>query len=85
MLGSWELQNMDRRSRHPDDAKTKFEHWVLSQGGTSVVAKKMGTHQVTVSTWISRRAIPNTIMTAKILELANGYLTIQDIIEATKP
>lgn len=83
MLGSWELENLDRRSRHPNEARSKFERWVLSAGGTREVSRRLGVHQVTVSTWTSRRAMPELKMAAKILKEAKGELTLDDIIEGT--
>lgn len=84
MLGAWELENLDKRSRHPDDARSKFEQWVLLSGGTKKVAERLGVHQVTVATWISRRSRPELTLAGKIIKAADGYLTIHDIIEGTK-
>ncbi len=84
-MGEWELENRDLRSRHPDEARSKFERWVLSYGGTSRVAKAVGVHQVSVCAWVARRTKPHLEATAKILEIAGKDLTIADIIEGTRP
>jgi hypothetical protein len=84
MLGQWELDNRDRRTRHPDDARSKFERWVLAYGGSLAVSKAVGVHHITVATWIGRRGRPNIETTSKLLKLAKGELTIDDVIEGTR-
>lgn len=83
-MGEWELENRDRRTRHPNDASSKFERWILANGGTFGVSKSIDVHQVTVCAWIARRARPNLECTAKLLKLAGKALTIEDIIEGTR-
>lgn len=84
-MGEWELENLDHRARHPDDARSKFERWVLAFGGSYVVAQAVGVHQVSVCAWTSRRSKPNLEATMKILELAGKELSIHDIYEGTRP
>lgn len=84
-MGEWELENRDLRSRHPDEARSKFERWVLSFGGTSRLSREIGVHQVSVCAWVARRCKPNIDATAKILELARGELALADIIDGTRP
>lgn len=74
----------DRRHRHPDDARSKLERWILEMGGSGTVARLVGVHQVTVGTWLARRCSPNLEVAAKILELSKGTLTIADILEGTR-
>lgn len=78
----WEI---DKRHRHPDDAQSKFERWILEYGGTGALALKLGVHQVTVGTWISRRAMPSLNFCVAILAEAKGRLSLTDIHEATRP
>jgi hypothetical protein len=83
-MGEWELENRDRRTRHPDDARSKFERWVLEYGGSLAVSKALGVHHITVASWIGRRGRPNIETAAKILKLAGKDLSIDDIIEGTR-
>jgi len=83
-MGEWELENRDRRTRHPNDASSKFERWVLGYGGTYEVSKAVGVHQVTVCAWIARRTRPNLDCAAKILKLAGKELNLFDLIEGTR-
>lgn len=83
MTGQWELENRDKRARHPDDARSNFDRWVLEMGGSFAVAKLLGVHQVTVATWVGKRSRPNMETALKILQLAKGRLTIDDLIEGT--
>lgn len=83
-MGEWELENRDKRSRHPDEARSRLDAWILNQGGATVVAKKLGVHHVTVYAWIARRAQPNIETTAKLLKMSRNELTLEDIIESTR-
>lgn len=74
---------MDGRKRQPAEARSKFERWILENGGSGEIGKRLGVHQVTVSNWISKRAIPNTLIVFKILKLAKNELTLFDIIKGT--
>lgn len=83
-MGEWELENRDLRTRHPDDAQSKLDRWILSYGGSGAVSKALGVHQVTVCAWVGRRTVPNILTCSKILKLARGYLSLDDIIEGTR-
>ena len=74
----------DRRRRHPDHARSKFERWVLEQGGTASVGKLLGVHQITVVKWLSRSATPSLALCVRILEEAGNELTLKNILEDTK-
>lgn len=75
---------LDRRHIHPNDTMSKFERWVREAGGPGAVSKKLNVHNVTVSTWLCRRATPTAPLCASIIELAAGELTLNDIIEGTR-
>lgn len=83
MIGQWELENRDKRSRHPDDARSKFERWVLEFGGSYSLSKALGVHHVTVATWIGKRSRPNMETALRILKLADGAITMDDLMEGT--
>lgn len=74
----------DRRHVHPDDAQSKFERWVRLFGGPSALARQISVHEVTVGLWIGRRGSPNLATAKKILDLSDGYLSIDDIIDGTR-
>jgi hypothetical protein len=86
-MASWELQpeNRDKRTRHPEEARSKFEAWVLSNGGSRGVSNLLGVHQVTVMMWMARKSIPSTKPLLKLLEISKGELTAQDIMDGCKP
>lgn len=71
----------DGRKRSPKKARSKFERWVLENGGTGSIAQKIGVHQVSVSNWCSKRCIPATNNINKILKLSKGKLTLTDILK----
>lgn len=73
----------DLRKRHPNDARSKFERWVLEYGGPSKVAVAVGVSHTTVGVWLQRRASPQLGVTKKLLDLARGHLSIEDILEGT--
>lgn len=77
----WEL---DRRHRHPDEARTKFERWIYAFGGPLAVAKAIDVHQVTVSTWLGRTAVPSLAIASRLIKLSKGTLSIDDILKATR-
>ncbi len=81
MKKAWEI---DKRHRHPNDARTNFERWVFEQGGTSAVAAMFGLHYLTVNSWLARRTAPSLSIAVGILTKAKGQLSIDDIHEATK-
>lgn len=73
----------DRRKRHPKDARSKLEFWVLEQGGPSRVALQLGVSHTAVGLWTAKRAVPSLPIAIKILDLAKGYLTVRDILEGS--
>lgn len=85
LVDEWDIANRDLRNRHPNDARTKLERFVLEYGGSNAIAKAVGVHQVTVCAWIGRRARPNIEATSKLLKLAGKKLTLDDVIEGTRP
>lgn len=74
----------DRRRRQPSDARSKFERWILTNGGTARVAEKLGVHQMTVVSWISGRSKPGLKTVAAILKLARNELTVNDLMRGTE-
>lgn len=76
---------MDLRKRDPKTARSKFERWILEQGGTAEVGKLLGVHQATVVKWISKHARPSLLVAKKLTEVSNGQLSWDDIIEGTVP
>lgn len=74
---------VDRRHRNPKDARSKFERWVIEQGGTMAVAKMLDMHHVTVSCWLSQKFTPNLATAILLIEKSKGELTLEDILEGT--
>lgn len=74
-----------QRNRHPETATSKFERWILEQGGSRNVSNMVGVHQVTVCAWMRRDSMPSLTVAAKIIKVSKDRLTITDIIEGTEP
>ncbi len=74
---------LDRRRRHPDEAQTKLERWVLENGGTGEVCKLLGVTRTAVVSWISpnpnNRKVPSLKHAVRIMELA-PHLTVYDLL-----
>ena len=62
----------------------KFREWVTEKGGTEAVGKLMGKKQKAVQHWIRGHSNPKLKDAQKILKLARGKLTLEDIIKAGK-
>lgn len=76
---------MDLRNRKPSEARSKLERWILKQGGTAKLAKKMGCTQASINHWCARRAIPSLQAVKKLLEISKGELTLKNILDGSKP
>jgi hypothetical protein len=61
-------------------SRSKFERWVYEFGGTRAVSEKMGVAKSAVNHWCNQKAIPSGPNCEKILKLANGKLTLSDIL-----
>lgn len=82
-VDEWDLANRDLRVKHPNDARSKFERWVIESGGAYAVSKIAEVHVVTIYAWLARRSIPNIIAVQKILAAAGDKLTLDDIVRDT--
>lgn len=65
--------------RHPQDARSKLERWILEQGGPSRVAALIGVSPTIVGLWIQRRHSPSLALAIKLVDLARGELTYTDL------
>lgn len=83
MKRSWEMENMGVKSRHPNEARSKFEAWILAHGGSAFIAQAIGVHQVTVCNWMRRGSVPNAILANKLLKFSEGTLSLDDIVDGT--
>lgn len=54
-------------------------------GGKEKLAEKLDIHWQTVYVWITRRGYPKIGKILRMVELSDGFLTIEDIIEGTRP
>lgn len=73
----------DRRRRHPDEARSKLERWILENGGTGEVCKLLDVTRTAVVSWIktgASRKTPSLKHAVKIMELA-PHLTVYDLLE----
>jgi hypothetical protein len=59
--------------------------WVTSIGGIERAGKLLKVSKHTVRYWLKRRGPPKTVTALKIVELSNGELTFQSILESTMP
>lgn len=74
---------MDKRRRPKSEGKSKLERWILKSGGTGTIARALEVSQPTVVNWCFRRRTPALETARKLVELSNGHLTYDDIIEGT--
>lgn len=62
----------------------KFEKWVANQGGPVSLALKLRVQPARVRTWLRGEASPQVLIMQKMVNLAKGELTYDDIINGTK-
>lgn len=62
----------------------KLRKWIESQGGARKVAQILGTESPTIYAWLRGDSTPKVLVMQKIVKLANGALTYDDIINETK-
>lgn len=63
--------------------RSKFEAWVRENGGTRRISIRLDVAQSSVQHWLAGRATPNLKTTNKILRLAQGKLTLLDVVNGT--
>lgn len=64
--------------------RSKFEAWVYSEGGLEAVANQINVSKSAVGHWCNRFSKPGLEACNSILKLANGKLTLNDILEGTR-
>lgn len=64
---------------------SKFRDWVYSEGGPYKLAEKLGIGQPAVQHWLSRRNSPSLALAIKMARMGKGKITVQDILNGTKP
>lgn len=63
---------------------SKFGRFVLGEaGGTRKLSVALGISQTTVQHWLAKRATPGAELCEKLLKLADGKLTLSDIVKGT--
>lgn len=62
----------------------RFFQWIEDQGGVNVLAEKLGVAHSTVSSWVNKKTTPKAIVMQKIVKMAKGVVTYDDIINETK-
>lgn len=61
-----------------------FQKWIVSEGGTLKVAKRLGVTVHAVRVWTRGDGNPKIETIRKILKLAKGKLSYTDVIERSK-
>jgi hypothetical protein len=59
-----------------------FKTWIANQGGPKVLAPKLGVSEIAVYKWMQGNATPLSRTLIKILRMARGKLTINEILAA---
>lgn len=62
-----------------------FFAWVKARGGTAAIAERLGVTERAVRYWVSGQAMPRSDTMRKLIELSEGQLTYQSILESTDP
>lgn len=65
--------------------KINFKTWVEEQGGPSNVAALIGVSYSTVNRWYYRYQAPNVSSMTKIIEISNGRLCYNSILNSLLP
>jgi len=61
----------------------KFREWIDTQGGPPAVAKLLGVDVYRVRTWVRSEATPKALLMQKIVKIAKGAVSYDDIITGT--
>lgn len=62
----------------------RFQIWIEREGGPRVVARLLGTESPTVRSWLAGISSPKALTMQKIVRLAKGAVSYDDIINETK-
>lgn len=62
-----------------------FQDWVISYGGPEKLAVKLKMTPESVKRWTKCKGWPKVSAMKKVIELAQGQLNYEDIIESTRP
>jgi len=65
--------------------KSDFRAWIKEQGGPSYVAALVGVSTSTVNKWYYRYQTPNVPSMTKMIELSNGRLCYNSILNSLLP
>jgi hypothetical protein len=65
-------------------ARSKFERWVREIGGTRKLSIILDCSQSTVQHWLSKRSSPSVEFCEKILKIADGKISISDLLKGHK-
>ncbi len=75
---------VDKRLKHPEDARSIFDQWVRDYGGPAKLSRDLGTHYTAVFSWLRRSAVPSLPVAVKLIDLSKGKLTAHEILEGTR-
>lgn len=65
-------------------ATGKFATWVEKEGGSNVVAEKLGVTGAAVRYWLRGNYSPQAVTIMKILKLAKGDVSFEDIVKESR-
>lgn len=66
-------------------SRSKFKRWVMDEmGGTRRLSYLLDCSQTTIQHWLAGRAFPSAYYLQKILELADGRITVSEIMRGCR-
>jgi len=65
--------------------RKEFQSWVIEQGGPSNVAAMIGASVGAVNRWYYQYSIPSVSSMTKLIEVSNGRLCYNKIIDSLLP
>lgn len=66
-------------------ANSHFQNWLENYGGPEKLARKLGVTVYVVNRWKRRAGWPKVENLIEIQKLSKGELTLEQIIESTRP
>lgn len=62
----------------------KFKKWIRAQGGSKVLARRLGFESPTINHWINGTSTPKALVMQKLVRMGKGAFNYDDIINETK-
>lgn len=61
----------------------KFYLWIVTQGGSGALSKKLDVTRHTINAWLRQESTPDTELAVRLVKMGRGKFTHDDIIKDT--